>query len=504
MIKPVNLLSMIDAKHILSEPLFQAYLGHFGVDVAINGNKSGIKKSELDDIEHFYQKINECSGIEINFYDGFYVGYHIPQIGKEFDLLRMGHNYLINIEIKSQAEPEKVKAQLKKNRYYLGFLNKPIHLFSYVVNTDSFYWLDGNDDLVAIDRNALVEIISQQQLDDCSNLDNLFKPSYYLVSPFNSTDKFVAGEYFLTNQQLEIKEKVLSLIEHDRNQFISITGAAGTGKTLLIYDIARHLMSLNKKVLILHCAKRNSGQDFLVRTHRWNINSTSYAINDDFSPFDLIIVDESQRAKQEQFHTIVRKTQEESKYCIFSYDMRQCLDDTEINREIPRQIESLPGITSFKLTDKIRTNKEIASFIRLLFDKNKQKTAYDYSNVEVNFFDDREKAKRFLTSLQNSGWRIPKYTPGKMNKTFQYENYLVTGEDSTHAVIGQEFEKVAAVIDEYFDYNETGKLHSTAPGWYSQTKMLFQILTRTREKLFVVIINNPIMLMRCLDILHNR
>lgn len=500
--KTVNLLSMIDAKHTLSESSLQAYLNHFGIDVAINGNKSGIKKSELDDIERFYKKINECPDLEINFFGGFYVGYHIPQIGKEFDLLRMGHNYLINIEIKSQAESEKVKAQLIKNKYYLSFLKKSIYLYSYVANTDSFYRLDENENLVTISSNALVEIISKQQLDDCCNPDNLFKPSYYLVSPFNSTDRFVAGKYFLTNQQLEIKEKVLSLIEHDNDQFISITGAAGTGKTLLIYDIARHLMSLNKKVLILHCAKRNSGQNFLVRIHGWNINSTSYAIDDDFSPFDLIIVDESQRAKQEQFDTIVRKTQEASKHCIFSYDMRQCLDNTEINREIPRQIESLPRITSFKLTDKIRTNKEIASFISLLFDKNKQKTIYDYSNVEVNFFDDREKAKRFLTSLQNSGWRIPKYTPGKMNKTFQYENYLVTGEDSTHAVIGQEFEKVAAVIDEYFNYNETGKLHSTAPGWYSQTKMLFQILTRTREKLFVVIINNPIMLMRCLDILH--
>lgn len=502
--KPINLLSMIDAKRTLSESLLQAYLNHFGIDVAINGNKSGIKKSELEDIERFYQKINECSDIEMNFYDGFYVGYHIPQIGKEFDLLRIGYNFLINIEIKSQAESEKIKAQLIKNKYYLSFMEKPIYLYSYVTNTDSFYSLDENENLVTISSNALVEKISTQQLDDCSNPDNLFKPSYYLVSPFNSTDMFIAGKYFLTNQQLEIKEKVLSLIKHSDGQFISITGAAGTGKTLLIYDIAKHLMSLNKKVLILHCAKRNSGQNFLVETHGWSINSTSYAINNDFSLFDLIIVDESQRAKQEQFDTIVKKTQEAKKHCIFSYDIRQCLDTSEINRNIPRKIESLPGIISFKLTDKIRTNKEIASFIRLLFDENKQKTTYDYSNVEINFFNDREKAKRFLTSLQNSGWRVPQYTPRKMNKSFQYENYLVAGEESTHAVIGQEFEKVAAVIDEYFIYNETGNLHSTAPGWYSQTKMLFQILTRTREKLFIVIINNPIMLTRCLDILHNR
>ena len=71
-----------------------------------------------------------------------------------------------------------------------------------------------------------------------------------------------------------------------------------------------------------------------------------------------------------------------------------------------------------------------------------------------------------------------------------------------HAVIGQEFEKVAAVIDEHFGYDDDGKLVNAAPGWYSLPQMLFQILTRTREELYIVIINNVVMLSRCLEIIH--
>ena len=65
------------------------------------------------DIEQFCKKIGRDAHVKMNFFDGFYVGYHIPQIGKEFDLLRIGKEYLVNIEIKSAADPLKVKNQLK-------------------------------------------------------------------------------------------------------------------------------------------------------------------------------------------------------------------------------------------------------------------------------------------------------------------------------------------------------------------------------------------------------
>ena len=59
--------------------------------------------------------------------------------------------------------------------------------------------------------------------------------------------------------------------------------------------------------------------------------------------------------------------------------------------------------------------------------------------------------------MHDHGWKVPQYTPGTIT-AFQYEEYQVVGEDSAHAIIGQEYDNVVAVIDECFCYNSEGRL----------------------------------------------
>lgn len=74
----------------------------------------------------------------------------------------------------------------------------------------------------------------------------------------------------------------------------------------------------------------------------------------------------------------------------------------------------------------------------------------------------------------------------------------------SHAVIGQEFDKVAAVINQHFYYNEDGRLMSTkesgAPG-YRLDKMLYQMLTRARQEITIIIYKNESLLDACLKIM---
>lgn len=78
---------------------------------------------------------NNISPTDIAYYTNYFVfGYKIPQIGKEFDLIRFGENYNINIELKSESTDEKQKIQLKKNHFYLNFLNKNTRYFSFSSN----------------------------------------------------------------------------------------------------------------------------------------------------------------------------------------------------------------------------------------------------------------------------------------------------------------------------------------------------------------------------------
>jgi hypothetical protein len=61
------------------------------------------------------------------------------------------------------------------------------------------------------------------------NIDSYFNPSNYLVSPFNSTQEFIKGKYFLTAHQEQIKKEILNQLNLDTHSIISIKGNAGTG-----------------------------------------------------------------------------------------------------------------------------------------------------------------------------------------------------------------------------------------------------------------------------------
>ena len=81
-------------------------------------------------------------------------------------------------------------------------------------------------------------------------INELFNPSDYLVSPFNSTEKFINGNYFLTVQQENIFHDIQKKLQDSTTNFIALTGSAGTGKTLLTYHIAKHYMHMGKRVLV--------------------------------------------------------------------------------------------------------------------------------------------------------------------------------------------------------------------------------------------------------------
>ncbi len=53
--------------------------------------------------------------------------------------------------------------------------------------------------------------------------------------------------------------------------FFCITANAGTGKTLLMYDIAKELISLGNNILIIHCGKLNGGHSELITEYNWDI-----------------------------------------------------------------------------------------------------------------------------------------------------------------------------------------------------------------------------------------
>lgn len=100
----------------------------------------------------------------------------------------------------------------------------------------------------------------------------------------------------------------------------------------------------------------------------------------------------------------------------------------------------------------------------------------------------------------NSNWEVLNYTKDRFNQR-GIDNMCDTGLTS-HSIIGQEFDKVIVPLDSNFFYKEqtiidrnTGenkviKLLATTDNYYPLDKMLYQNLTRTREKIEFVIIGN--------------
>ena len=484
----INILSIIEAYRKLSNTLFQKLMNSYGIT-------SGIKNYELNGIESFVDELLKANN-NISIVNRYYLGYSIPQIGKEFDLLRFGHNYIINIEIKT----EKILKQQQKNKYYLSFLDKPLHIYTFISNENKLYKLvirNNGDEIEEITFNELCNILMSQEVVTFNNIDDLFNPSDYLVSPFNSPEKFMSEGYFLTVQQEQIYKEIQTKLSDTATNFIALTGGAGTGKTLLTYHIAKETIQRGKKVLILHCAPLNSGHQILMDEYNWSIYMPKYAPNT--IDFDLIIIDEAQRMYPYQFDKYIKEVRTLNKKCIFSYDEKQYLRDNEKQYHTKERIEKELLYTPYKLTDKIRTNKEIAYFIRQLFNIKKNIPNIDYTNIELTYCKDCYSAKLLLQELLERGWKTPNYTPGTRS-FFHYEAYLSNDTESAHSVVGQEFNNVVVVIDESFKYNSQGDLIADNT-YYSQRQMLYQIITRTRKKLHIVIINNEVMLNRCIDIL---
>lgn len=487
--KSINLLSLAQAYDSLGSSDFSTFIDHYGI---------GINANEVDDLKVL---INEMIALLtfVNIFNDFYVGYKIQHISKEFDLLRFGGNYIVNIEIKNESTEDKIKKQLIRNQYYLDHINKVIHNFCFVAKTKTLYQLNYLGGLDIVPLNSLVQLLTGQNLLKLESPDSLFNPSDYLVSPFNSTSKFVGGQYFLTGNQESIKNSILADMNAGVPAFISLTGGPGTGKTLLTYDIVKSVKN-SFRTVIVHCGQLNNGH-LKLKQLGWNIIAIRDFKNYDFTTIDLVVVDETQRIYEYQLDKLILDASSTNTHCVFSYDKQQTLHSSESRMDVEGKINAIGNSTKYKLSEKIRTNKEIANFIKVLFNNKRNNISVsNCGNIDFDYFTDSVNVKNYLSLIASEGWEVLRLTPSRFN-TEHHESYSQVYSQNSHRVIGQEFDNVAVVIDEYFSYDSSGLLTYRSKTYYDSVKMLFQNITRTRKKLKLIIIGNQQVLNRCLTVL---
>ncbi|MBQ7347687.1 MAG: DUF2075 domain-containing protein [Clostridia bacterium] len=486
--KPINL-------YTLTRPLQKNpnIISQFEQHLSKRTDEQRIKEREIWTLEKLANQLYILLGISP--LEGFYYSFKIPQIAKEFDLIKITKDIVLNIELKSEfTTDEKISKQLIQNRHYLSCLARKTILFTYIADSNEIYALDKDNQLIHSSFKTLISVIKSLSLDFyCDDIESLFRTRDFLVSPLRTPDKFIKGQYFLTDQQEEFKKNIFKDIQqtqsHASPYICQIQGLPGTGKTLLLYDIAKEL-AINKRVCVIHCAQMTEEHRCLNgKINNFSVIEVKRFSSETVKQYDVFITDETHRIYTKQFDMLLSNVLSENKICILGVDKGQILSKQELKRNIPDKIDNIPNICTFVLSKKVRTNVEISDFINKLLDLKTNIKTKQFNNVEVFYANNYREATEIINHYREKGYFYISYTRSN------YHSHAIDRlpiNFNTHYVIGQEYDNVLMALNESFQYNEHGKLEATThpnPD-YLFPKLFYQGITRVREKLALVVVNN--------------
>lgn len=479
-------------------------------------NNIDFQDHEIETLTGFLEYLLTVSSVgDISFFTDYFIfGYRIPQISEEFDLLRFGKDFNLNIEFKSIYNEEKILKQLIRKKHYLKFLEiESIHI-SYSLDTNTCYLLNDSNQLLEIDNQECVNILKKQNIDPFhahDEVDKLFDIKNYLISPFNTPDKFLKGEYFLTSHQEIIKKSVIDKNIPNKN-LILIEGNAGTGKTLLLYDLIKESEKKGLKSVTFHCGSLNNGHYQLIESGLTIYNPKEVKELLESNPnYDIIFVDESQRIYPSQLNIIIEYSKRNEIPCVFSIDQNQCLHNNEISNNIRGKLSPIVA-KEYKLSEKIRTNKDLAKFIKSFNEyhvKGHEVISNTNNNIKLRLFYSLEESEKFIQYMcEVDNYKYLSYATDRYKRDDLDEISKNGKLTSSHKVIGQEFDKIIIAIDKKFGYTVNGtktvyKLAYNGKTYYHASNMLIQNLTRTRGELCIVFVNNPFMFKIASSLLTN-
>ena len=331
----------------------------------------------------------------------FFYSFQVPRLGKEFDLLQIKDDQIVNIELKSgKVSDEAVRKQLLQNRYYLSVQGKMIQSYTYISSQERLVRLNNHDHIVEADWDQLCLALQRQSKDYEGDIEDLFQAEMYLFSPVTEPERFLNKEYFLTSQQKDIERRILDKIRKVKYGYFWFSGLPGTGKTLLLYDIAMKL-SVHQKVCMIHCGE--TGKEWKILHDRLLriafLSDSQLEECPDLKEYSAILVDEAHLLTEEKLHVILELSEKHP--VIFSSDDEDMISDEEMDRTMIREIEHLPDIQSFHLTNRIRTNAELSSFIQNMMHLPEKRTVRYYPHIQVVYANDEEEAEILLKGYQD-------------------------------------------------------------------------------------------------------
>lgn len=207
--------------------------------------------------------------------------------------------------------------------------------------------------------------------------------------------------------------------------------------------------------------------------------------------YDGILVDEVHLLTAEKLKILLELRKDQP--VIFSSDCEDMISPEEADRSTMRMIEQLPGILSFHLTNRIRTNAELSSFIQNIMHFTRRKNQKGYPDILVVYANDKEESRKLLNGFVQQGYELPECL----------EDADICEEDEREAQEKQKTEEIAnsayrevkaivEVLDERYYYDAQGYLRSKRKNedGKSDVRGMFHRLNLAKEKMALVVERN--------------
>ena len=419
----------------------------------------------------------------LNLLDGFFYSYIIEHIGKEFDLLKISSDgeCALNIELKSEdIGEERIRKQLEQNRYYLSHAAHTIFSFTYVMDIHVLYYMNDRGYLRPCSARELVSVLRRPSLGNClrEGIDRFFRSRDYLISPVASPEKFLQGQYFLTNQQFDFRRRILQHLKETAHPVISVTGIAGTGKTLLLFDLAM-LLSRKNRVLLLHSGPLRHGHE-VIDTRLKNVDIFSAdkpASVIALSGYRYLFVDEADHLEPSLLNALLQEAEKEGIPVILAYDPHSLLnemqpsveDDPETSDRIRRSCT-----LTLAFSGHIRINRPVYSFLRTILNLKDRPGRPDFSCIDLLYANNHTELQLMTDYYKHLDYELIRSSAGLPEQDM---------------LIAQEYEKVLFVMDDRYYYNDNHRLCVRGDD-ESPIRILYEALSRTRESLCLIVMKN--------------
>lgn len=271
------------------------------------------------------------------------------------------------------------------------------------------------------------------------------------------------------------------------------TGLPGTGKTLLLYDIAMKL-SRRQKVCMIHCGETGKKWQILhERLRRIDFLSDSQLENDSqLEGYSSFLIDEAHLLSKEKLKILLRAGK--GYPIIFSSDNEDIISLEEMDRDATEILENLPDIHIFHLTNRIRTNAELSSFILNIMHIPDKKVPRYYPHIEVVCANDKREAENLLKDYLRQGYQ---YFPEKEKNSHNIQRETAEVRDT---------ERLVLILDASYYYDEKGYLRAldSVNNEKSQVRNLFHQLNQAKEKIALIVKNNETVYKNMLELLQSK